>query len=392
MPVVFIHDHCFVQGADGMVYSEGKITDAVVERYRRLSDKVVIVSRMRVSEDFRRLVPLSPANLRMAPVKGLGFTRVFGMELLSNIGLLWREIGTARIVVLRLPSLLSVMAAPILLLHRVPYVVEVVGLPREGLQGKGRGLLVRLLGMFLHHLTRWLVSRAIGAIYVTQQVLQDAYPTRGISVAASNVELPCSPISPDERDPMLLHNPVRIGLIGSFSADYKGIDLAIRALASLRENGVDCTLHILGSGDPIPYLAMAADLGCHDSVKFDGVRAGGAGVVEWLDGMDIYVQPSRTEGLPRALVEAMARGLPAVASSVGGIPELLDPRWLVPSEDADALADRLWTLITDPDARRQAGQANATRALDFEARVLCARRAAFFDAVAEVLSNPEGRS
>ena len=51
-------------------------------------------------------------------------------------------------------------------------------------------------------------------------------------------------------------------------------------------------------------------------------------VFEWLDGIDVYVQPSRTEGLPRALVEAMSRGLPCLGSQVGGIPELLEEEFL----------------------------------------------------------------
>ena len=51
-------------------------------------------------------------------------------------------------------------------------------------------------------------------------------------------------------------------------------------------------------------------------------------IFEWLDSIDIYVQPSRQEGMPRALIEAMSRGIPAFGAKTGGIPELLPEQYL----------------------------------------------------------------
>ena len=63
----------------------------------------------------------------------------------------------------------------------------------------------------------------------------------------------------------------------------------------------------------------------------------GHGVTEQLDAADVFVLPSRQEGLPRAMIEAMARSLPCVGSDVGGISELI-PDWVVPPNDPQALA------------------------------------------------------
>jgi glycosyltransferase involved in cell wall biosynthesis len=281
--------------------------------------------------------------------------------------------------------MLSVLATPILVLKRIPYVVEVVGLPRDGLAGKGNGLVPRLLGWILHNLTQMLVSRSIGTIYVTQHALQEVFPTRGISAAASNVELALSPVDPSTRTELPLHSPVRIGTIGSLATTYKGFDIAIRSIASLRAAGHDCRLQVLGSGDPMSYLALARELGCADAIRFDGIRKGGVAVAEWLDTLDIYIQPSRTEGLPRALIEAMARGLPAVASDVGGIAELLEPRWLVRPGEVTPLMDCLRNLIENDEVRIVAGLKNARRAVDYSTRVLQARRTEFFEAVSKAI-------
>jgi len=385
--VIFMHDHCFLRDFHGRVYSEGKITDAVIKRYRELAEEVVIVSRLRDVPSTEGLVALNTENMRMAPVKGLSVGLILGFHLLSNVRLIWREFASARAVIIRAPCFLSLLALPVLLLQRKPHFVEVVGFPKEAIAGRGAGLIQDLIGSVMQGATRLLVRRAAGVIYVTQSALQAELPAAGLTAAASNVELPVAPIAPGARSYEAHTMPMKIGLIGSYSTNYKGIDVAIRAVASLRLQGIACTLHILGSGNEVPYRELAEDLGCTHAVHFDGRRHGGIEVAEWLDGIDVYIQPSHTEGLPRALVEAMARGLPAVASNVGGIPELLPARWLIPPGDADTLADRIRILLASREERQAAGEANLLRAQDYDQNVLRERRHNFWKKAAQLLAS-----
>lgn len=136
--VAFVHDHCFLLGADGTVYSEGKITDKVLERSHPLAEEIVIISRLRAVEDTTGLVALTDSRIRMAPVHGIYFSRTFGRALFADCAHMWREIGSARMVVLRLPCLLSVLAAPVLWLRSVPYSVENVGSPRDAVERQRR--------------------------------------------------------------------------------------------------------------------------------------------------------------------------------------------------------------------------------------------------------------
>ena len=81
--------------------------------------------------------------------------------------------------------------------------------------------------------------------------------------------------------------------------------------------------------------------------------------------LDVFVLPSRSEENPNALLEAMATGLPCVATDVGSVNELLDTGRcgvIVPSEDKETLADRLEELINDPHLRRELGEAARARA------------------------------
>ena len=81
---------------------------------------------------------------------------------------------------------------------------------------------------------------------------------------------------------------------------------------------------MVGFGDQTRLKAIIKENDVEDRVKFMGSMTHEQ-VFEWLDTIDIYVQPSRQEGLPRALIEAMSRGLPSIGAHTGGIPELIIP-------------------------------------------------------------------
>ena len=97
--------------------------------------------------------------------------------------------------------------------------------------------------------------------------------------------------------------------------------------------------------------------------------------------MDVYVQPSRQEGLPRAVVEAMSRALPAIGTCVGGIPELLPPERLYASGDVRALAGII-SGFTHKSLESEA-QRNFAHAAEYARDVLDARREAFLGRVTQ---------
>src|SRR5439155_26719861 len=106
------------------------------------------------------------------------------------------------------------------------------------------------------------------------------------------------------------------------------------AVAECRQAGLDVTLDIVGDGRFRPELdRLAAELGIREQVCFRGQLPAGEPVRARLDAADLFVLPSRSEGLPRAMVEAMARALPCIGSNVGGILELLAPEDLAPAGD-----------------------------------------------------------
>jgi glycosyltransferase involved in cell wall biosynthesis len=134
----------------------------------------------------------------------------------------------------------------------------------------------------------------------------------------------------------------------------KGFDVLLPALARVLRQ--DVHLLVIGTGEQESYLrAQAADLGLQDRVHFTGYRRD---VPRLLGGLDLYVHASRFEGMPIALLEAMAAGCPVVASAVDGNRELIEDGihgWLVPPEHVDALANAISVALSDPhEAQRRA--------------------------------------
>jgi glycosyltransferase involved in cell wall biosynthesis len=119
----------------------------------------------------------------------------------------------------------------------------------------------------------------------------------------------------------------------------KGFDILLDALARAPARAMPWHWHHIGEGSQQGELVgRVRDLGLEDRVTFLGRRSNAA-LVDWYRAADLLVLPSRSEGVPNVLMEAMACGLPFVASAVGGVPEIApDADWCVPPEDPDALS------------------------------------------------------
>ena len=119
-------------------------------------------------------------------------------------------------------------------------------------------------------------------------------------------------------------------------------------------------------------------MGLAERVCFLGQLPAGDAVRTELDKADLFVIPSRTEGLPRALIEAMARGLPCIGSQVGGIPELLTPEDMFASDNLTALVDKIREVVTNPERLAGMSARSLDKARDYKEEILRDRRNTFY--------------
>jgi glycosyltransferase involved in cell wall biosynthesis len=152
----------------------------------------------------------------------------------------------------------------------------------------------------------------------------------------------------------------------------KGQELLVEAMAGLREAGVDAELVVVGGGPRRAALEQAARrLGVQDRVRFAG-PVGQDRIRELYAAADVFCLTSFAEGVPVVLMEAMATGLPVVATQIMGIPELVrdgETGVLVPPSRSAPLVDALAALARDPHERRRLGAAaRAKVAADYDVR------------------------
>jgi glycosyltransferase involved in cell wall biosynthesis len=144
-------------------------------------------------------------------------------------------------------------------------------------------------------------------------------------------------------------------MVGRLSAE-KDVGTLIQAAASIIQSEPDFRLVIAGDGDCLPELRqLAADLGLTKHVQFLGEVHDIPGL---LARSSFLVLPSLTEGISLTLLEAMARGLPVVATRVGGNPEVVvdsETGYLVPPKQPDKLAERMLNLLRRPDQAQTMG-------------------------------------
>ena len=122
---------------------------------------------------------------------------------------------------------------------------------------------------------------------------------------------------------------------------------------------------------------LGHELGIGEDCKFMG-NVPKEEVYRQLSNADIFLMVSRTEGLPRALIEAMAVGLPCIGSEVGGIPELLESEVLIPKENAKALCDKIGYMIHHIDFMNAQAKRNFNEAQKYYDTVLQEKRNRFY--------------
>jgi glycosyltransferase involved in cell wall biosynthesis len=170
--------------------------------------------------------------------------------------------------------------------------------------------------------------------------------------------------------------------IGSLAQLYKGPDVLIDAVALLPET-LQLDVTMVGKGVHREALEQRAHArGQAHRIHFVGLLPPGPESIRAaLDQADLFVLPSRTEGLPRVIVEALARATPCVATRVGGVPELLAPEDLVASDAVRPLADKLTEVLTAPQRLTEMSARNLATARRYHADVLRPRRRQFYEVV-----------
>lgn len=383
MKVAVILEHRYYCTPDGAIWTEGLNAYELWTRYLTVFDGVKVIARVRQS-------PSTGPGWRRADGPGVTFHAVPDYlgpwQYLARARQVRRAIRNAAelsdAVIMRVGSHIAGCLEPWLTEHRHPYGLQVVNDPYDVFAPGA--VTYPLRPLFRWWFTRQLrrqCRNADGAAYVTARALQARYPCAAFSIGMSDVEItPETTVAAPIHGNASEHRRFHLVTIASLAQMYKAPDVLIRALAQCIDGGLDLGLSIVGDGRHRQELErLVLDLGLQERIHFLGQLPAGEEIRKQLDRSDLFVLPSRCEGLPRAMVEAMARSLPCIGTTVGGIPELLAEQDLVPPGDVDALAGKIREVLSSPQRMAQMSSRNLSKAQEYRDEVLSARRQAFLE-------------
>lgn len=381
MRAIVTLEHRFIS-CEGKLYTSGAFDQTFWQRYLQVFSEVLIVARVKNVEK------LSGKEIRVCSDK----IRIYPLD--HYVGLKQGLLNLPRMkrklqylvnhykgaFILRIGSPIADLLGPMLKKANIPYAVEVVGDPWDVF---AKGAINHPARPFLRSYFAYKLKQQCAAAkfssYVTKNALQKRYPPMNSlkTINASSISL-----SEDffaQRSDFGSENQNWI-FVGTLEQYQKAPDVLIKSFKIVLEKFPNAKLNIVGDGRKRAELeGSAIKLGIENSVKFHGSVASSKEVREYLLNSPYFVLPSRGEGLPRAMIEAMACGCACVGSNIGGIRELIDDKWIAQVNDVADLAQKMIALMNlDEETKLQVSRRNNEAAKDYLVHKLDNRRMEFY--------------
>ena len=401
-------EHRFLQTPDQKVWTITQCPYDFYREYLEVFDSVRVIS---------RAFPVSRVEPNFLPVEGPGvefytmpgYKGPFGF--LSHFAEVRERargaVSAESAVLFRLPSQVANSVEYWLSRRRLPYAVEVVADPYDVLgPAANRHVAAPIARQYFTRKLQRQCRRAIAVSYVTKSYLQKRYPpasgyssaevstgesfsgARQYAAAVSDVNLSPECFVSQPRAALRDRSCLRIAFVGTLESLYKGPDVLLEAVRICKNQGIPVKVRFMGIGQQMPALRkQCSRLGIDAEVEFLGSVTAGDPVRRELDQADLFVLPSRAEGVPRAMLEAMARGLPCIGSSIGGIPELLHEEDLVPLNNPAALAKAITAVFAEQPRLVRMSARNLQKATAYSTSLLSQQRQKFYRAVRELTRN-----
>lgn len=378
--LLYVHDGRQYIDDKGVIYgSPNDIMFSLKSRYQYLAPNVRFAQRVVPlrEADKHRYVVLKEHGIDVVPIpevmslKGMLTNRGKAREILTE------AIESADLLVLR-NSTNAAMAQPIAEKLHKPYVFEVVSCNWDALWNYS--LKGKLYAPYAYLRMKYNVAKAKYAVYVTKQFLQGRYPNKKVNAGISDVMI--VPVEDSLLESKLslyrqAQEPLILTTCAAVDVRYKGQEYIIRAISALKGQ-FDIEYHLAGGGDQAYLKSVARECGVEDKVIFHGLLSKNE-VNELLDKTTIYCQPSKQEGLPRAVVEAMSRGCVCIGSKTGGIPELLDMEMIAGRGDVKGFTQLIKRLLLDRGLCEAQSTRNFEKAREYSVEKLDAELKAFYD-------------
>lgn len=355
MRVLYLHDYPFRVNESGAIGFEVGMPISYFDRFTSSGSTVEILSRKKNTSQGEFLNQDSVKLSRYSKENYLGlFKSLIKMRLCQS---------KFDLYVVNYPSITGLFFL-FLFSKRCHYVLEHVN-DNNSFKSKRGG---RFISYILNHYGSRFISRSFGITSVAQYLVNDQYPSRYL--VASNVNISVPLFSNKSID-----TPLKLISVGALSKK-KGIDLAIERI---KELDIECEYYVVGGEGDLNFHELTSNLPKNIKIFRLGMLKK-EDVYRYLDDAHIFIQPSRSEGLPRALIEAMAYSLPSITSNLPCFLELIDHDYIIDWSKKGSLKLALEKL-SGLGAYEHQAKKNHTTSLQFDEHILSKKKNEFYKEV-----------
>lgn len=376
----------YIYRYNGTYYADTSGSPDLYERYLRVFENIRFVARtkdvyVKPGKDF---VLLDKSRIEVWPFPFFQgpneYAKVYCQSLLS----LSKVTKGCDAAILRIPSTTAYRVLEKVISNKIPFAIEIVIDPMDSYLS-ANNIIHRFFYWSWYKSLKRACEKAVGVSCVTKEYLQKRYfPSKSNAFVShySSIALPESMyyharLFPHKQSFDIAHVAAQVKFEGR-----KGHKELIDAIAVVNAKGCDVSVTFVGADyqDGISKLrAYANKLGIGDKVNFTGQLNTKIEVIEQLRKCDIFVMPTKAEGLPRSIIEAISQGLPCITTNVSGNPELVQKEFLIDDfYDINALADKIMLLAHNPVIYESASKFNYENSLNYEEKVLQKRRDTFY--------------
>lgn len=269
----------------------------------------------------------------------------------------------------------------------IPLAGEVVYDMMDDVNLPGQNPIIKMLHVIISNNVKKFCFEANGVSYVTESTIQRHYPSyaRLHGESKEHFESHYSTITLSDNAFTCARNFEgcrKLTLVLSsvaMNSERKGEKVLIKTVKICRDKGYDVQAILIGDGTLRPsFEQYAKELGVSEYVKFTGLLSSSDEVRKVMLKADMFVFPTQGEGLPRGILEAMAIGMPVLSTPVGGIPEVIESKYLFEPMDEVAFANAVCDLLNNPNELTAMSEKNFKKSLEFRNELLQERRNEFY--------------
>jgi len=386
--LVTTHAQMF-QTPDGKVWTNSVYGYDFFKRYLDVFENVRLVTRMKkiTYEDLGNRVLASGPRLEFFSLPFYHGPWQYAKKYIEIRSVLKLAIESCDCAVLRIPDQLAFQLFNKLKKENIACAVEVVA---HSWDLYAPGTIKTVLRPFLRILWDYnqkkLCKKSNGISYVTEKYIQKRYPARidresseRFETFYTSADLNSVYYGGPRCKKSFNRDALKFVHVSAINNTAKGHYELLKVMSSFKEQGLKHKLTFIGGGTLLnKFKNLSSEWALNDQVEFLGQFSNPSDIADKLKASDLFILPTMTEGLPRVILEAMATGLPCIATNVGGIPELLSEHALVEPQNEKSLKARILNFASENSILEVESNRNYYRSLEFSLDNISKKRKAFY--------------